>query len=306
MEVTMTTLDRRTFLGSAAAVGAALTAGHTLAAVDPPDVVDVRGTDAGAMVRAALAGLGGLGTLVKKGSSVVIKGNFSFANPPEWGTGTHPEVLGALARAALEAGAREVLVVDYTLDKVERCLDRCGITAMMATVPGAMLRTLGAEDDFQEVKVPGGVALKSVDLAKVVRAADVFINAPVAKHHGSATVSLGLKNHMGVIRDRRSFHGADLHQCIADLGRVVRPHLTVIDATRALVSNGPRGPGDVVKPGRILAGRNVVSVDALGVGVARFGGRDLKPADVPHIHLAAQAGLGTADTSKLRVKMLTA
>ena len=68
-----------------------------------------------------------------------------------------------------------------------------------------------------------------------------MIDVPIAKNHGSATLTLGMKNFMGVIQDRNTLHGMGLHQCIADLSTVIRPHLTVIDAFRILMPNGPTG-----------------------------------------------------------------
>ena len=67
----------------------------------------------------------------------------------------------------------------------------------------------------------------------------------------------------------------------------------------------PSGPGETSKPGRMVAGANVVSVDAYALQVARFGGRNLKPADVPHIKLAAKAGLGEANIAKLKVEKVS-
>jgi uncharacterized protein (DUF362 family) len=140
-------------------------------------------------------------------------------------------------------------------------------------------------------------------VAKVVLSSDVLINIPAAKHHSAADVSLGLKNAMGLIRDRQSFHTVfDLHQGIADLGRVIKPAVTLVDATRALLTNGPAGPGESATPKRMVAGRNVVSVDAYTLTVARFGNRQMTPSDARHVGLAGKAGLGETDIKKLKVK----
>jgi uncharacterized protein (DUF362 family) len=98
----------------------------------------------------------------------------------------------------------------------------------------------------------------------------------------------------------------DLHQGIADLGRVIRPQLTIVDATRALLTNGPAGPGETAEPGRMVAGVDVVAVDAYALGVARFNQRQMTTADARHILLAGKAGIGQADVSKLRVKKVKA
>jgi len=86
----MTAISRRTFVGGSLAAVAALRYRRAFAGGGEPDVVDVQGSDPHKMIAALLATLGGIGKFVKKGDFVVIKPNAAFANPPEWGTTTHP------------------------------------------------------------------------------------------------------------------------------------------------------------------------------------------------------------------------
>lgn len=302
----MTMISRRGFIGGSVATMAALKYRNAFAG-NEPDIVDVSGTNCANMVAAALAALGGIGKFVKKGDFVVIKPNAAFANPAAWGSTTHPDTVAAIAKACLEAKAKEVLILEFPVGKGEKCLDRCGLKAAMAGVPDAKIKLLSEAADFQKVMVKGGVALKSVEIAKALLSADVFINVPAAKSHFQASVSFGLKNHMGLIFDRQVFHtGLDLHQAVADLGRVIVPQLTILDATRALLTNGPAGPGEIATPGRMIAGAKVASVDAYGLTVAKFNNRNLTPGDVAHIALAGKAGLGVVDVAKMKVKKVSA
>jgi uncharacterized protein (DUF362 family) len=301
----MAPITRRGFVGGSVAAVAALKYGRSFAGSEP-DIADITGTDCAKMVTAALAALGGIGKFVKKGDFVVIKPNAAFANPPAWGTTTHPDTVAAIAKACLDAKAKQVLILEFPQAKGEKCLERCGLNAALANVPGVKIKLLSDAADFQKVDIKGGIALKTVEIAKALRSADVFINVPAAKSHFQATVSFGMKNHMGLILDRQIFHtGMDLHQGIADLGRVIVPHLTILDATRALLTNGPAGPGDTSTPGRIVAGVNCVSVDAYGLTVAKFNNKNLTPADVRHIELAGKAGLGQIDIGRMKVKRVT-
>ena len=299
-------ISRRRFLeGSVATVGLAAVPLRTVLAGESPDIVDVEGTDHAAMVKTAIDGLGGINKFVRKGDYVVLKPNAGFANPEAWGTTTHPQTVLAVAKMCLEAGAKKITLVEFPLGKGMKCLERCGIAAVVENMPEVSIKILGVESDFKQVKVKGGVALQSTDIAKQVLSADVLINIPAAKHHSATGVSLGLKNAMGLIYDRQTFHThIDLQQGIADLGRVIKPTLTIVDATRALLTNGPAGPGETSTPNRLIAGFNVVSVDAYTLGVARFGNRQLQVSDVPHIRLAGEAGLGETDIKKLRIKQV--
>ncbi|MGC4115051.1 MAG: DUF362 domain-containing protein [Myxococcales bacterium] len=302
-------LTRRTFLGASVAAVAGLKNADALAAAAPtgPDLVEVSGTDVPAMVKAAFDAYGGIGKFVRSGDYVVLKPNAGFANPAAWGSTTNPDVVVAVAKACLDAKAKQVLIVEYPQAKGEKCLERCGLTGALAAVPAVKVKVLtGAAGEYQKTEIKDGVALKSVELSKAFLSADVFINLPVAKHHFQAGVSLGLKNFMGLIQDRQLFHTTlDLQQAVADLGRVCKPQLTLLDATRALLTNGPAGPGETVTPNKLIAGRMVASVDAYGLTVARFGQKQLTPADVKHIELASKAGLGSIDLAKLDVKKVT-
>jgi uncharacterized protein (DUF362 family) len=92
-----------------------------------------------------------------------------------------------------------------------------------------------------------------------------------------------------------------LCQCIADLNTLRRPSLCVADATVVLASNGPAGPGDLLKPQKIVAGTDPVAVDAYCVGLHK-----LKPQDLPMVTKAVAAGVGRMDIDKLSVKELKA
>jgi uncharacterized protein (DUF362 family) len=259
------------------------------------------------MVAAVFAALGGIGKFVKKGDFVILKPNAAFANPAEWGTTTHPQTVLAVAKACLDAKAKGVMILEFPQAKGEMCLKRCGLIEAMATLPAAKIKLLSGTGDFQKTEIKGGLSLKTADIAKSLLSADVFINLPAAKAHYQTSVSLGLKNHMGLVFDRQIFHeGLDLHQAIADLGRTIKPNLTIIDGTRALLTNGPAGPGDTSTPGRMVAGRQIASVDAYGLTLAKFNNKNMTPADVRHIELAGKAGLGEVDIAKLKVKKVSA
>lgn len=270
------------------------------------DLADVSGTDPAAMTKAAIDALGGIKAFVHAGDYVVLKANAGFPNPPAWATTTEPVVVATVARLCLEAKAKQVLLLEYPQGRVpQKCLERSGLAAALAALPQVKVKLL-APGDFVKVEVPGAVALKSVEIAKALQSADVFINIPVAKNHVDTGVSFGLKNHMGLIADRKAFHTQyEIHQAVADLGRVIKPHLTVLDATRVLLTNGPTGPGETATPNRVIAGRNVVSVDAYGLTLAQFNNKQMRVSDARHIELAAKAGLGNADLAALRVKKVS-
>ena len=82
----------------------------------------------------------------------------------------------------------------------------------------------------------------------------------------------------------------DLHSAIADLGTVLRPDLTILDAMKILKTGGPTGPGDVDPFGGVVVGTDPVAVDAYGI---KLMGRTIDACT--RIRLAAQRNLGAAD-----------
>jgi uncharacterized protein (DUF362 family) len=146
--------------------------------------------------------------------------------------------------------------------------------------------------------VPKGKLIDGASVVKRVLDADVLINVPVTKVHSAAGVTLSMKNLMGVIWNRQAWHASlDLEQCIADFSTAVRPTLIVLDAVRALTTNGPKGPGKVAEFGEIIAGVDPVAVDAYG---ARLLGK--RPDEIGHIAKAAALGIGKMDLDALTIK----
>ena len=208
----------------------------------------------------------------------------SFSRTPDFGTTTHPLVIVTVAQACIEAGAQQVLVLDHTLQRAELCLERAGIREACKNIPGVHVLALQERKFFREIKIPQGKVLERVEVIKEVLDNSVLINMPVAKSHSATGVSMGMKGLMGLIWDRESFHSQyNINQAIADLGTVIKPQLTILDATRALVSGGPGGPGEVKKPNLIIAGIDPVAVDSYGVSIVPWYGQNFKGRQVEHL-----------------------
>jgi uncharacterized protein (DUF362 family) len=212
-----------------------------------------------------------------------------------------------VAQACIEIGAQQVLVLDHTLQRAELCLERNGIREACKNIPGVHVLALQDRKFFREIKIPQGKVLERVEVVKEVLDNSVLINIPVAKSHSATGVSLGMKGLMGLIWERESFHSQfNINQALADLATVIKPQLTILDATRALASGGPGGPGDVKKPNLIIAGVDPVAVDSYGVSVVPWYGQKFKGRQVEHLLNAHQRGLGKIDVDQLKILKETA
>jgi uncharacterized protein (DUF362 family) len=304
---------RRDFLKTSARTGLLLATGYPLVSLtckvwgsakvsDSVDLAVVTGDPAKAVLKAVNL-LGGINRFVKKGQRVVIKPNMSFAKTPDEAANTSPQVVSAVAKACIEAGAKNVLILDHTLQKAELCLERSGIRKSCQSIERTHVIALNDEKFYQSVSVPQGKVIKNLKIMKEVMRCDVFINLPTAKSHSATGVSLGMKGLMGVVWNREYFHSkVDLHQAIADLSSVVKPALTIIDASRALITGGPAGPGKVEKLNTVIAGVDPVAVDTCGVTIAKWYNKQFDTINVKHIMAAHRMGLGNINLDQLLIK----
>lgn len=295
---------RRLCLSALAGIGAALVAQlagkrHPAVAADPvPGLAAVKGAPAAA-TRRAVGLLGGMSRFVRPGQSVLVKPNIGWDRAPEQAANTHPEVVAAVARLCLEAGAASVTVLDRTCNDQRLCYRRSGIEEAVTAIADRRARIVHPDERrYRSVSIPGGKALTAWEFYEDAIAADVFINVPIAKHHGLTVLTLSMKNVMGVIGGNRGRIHSDFEDKVVDLNLGLRSHLVVLDATRVLLARGPQGGSlaDVAHPGVVVAGTDVVAVDAYAT---RFFSR--RPQDVPHIVRAAERGLGTMDLSGMRI-----
>ncbi|WP_010662221.1 DUF362 domain-containing protein [Marinilabilia salmonicolor] len=262
------------------------------------DLVAVRGGEAVDMFEKAMDALGGMSKFVKSGQKVLVKPNIGWDVPPERAGNTNPDLIHRIVKSCLDAGASEVVVFDHTCDQWDRCYRNSGLEDA-ARNAGAKVVPGNNESFYKEVSVPGGVKLKNTKVHRDLMDADVFINVPILKHHGSTTVSLAMKNLMGVVWDRGFYHGNDLSQCIADFLTYRKPDLNIIDGYRMMTRNGPRGVSvsDVADLKALIAGEDIVAVDA--AATLMFGE---KPENIKHIRLANEMGLGTMNLQNLSIK----
>ena len=119
------------------------------------------------LLTAALHGFGGIQKVVKRGQKVVIKVNISFNRTPDQAATTNPELVEALVRLCREAGAREVLVLDHTIDNGEMCLDSSQMEEAVKRGGGKM-KTINSERDYRQVEIPQGRVLKMALVSKDV------------------------------------------------------------------------------------------------------------------------------------------
>jgi len=302
-------MDRRTFFKKSLA--ASVTVGSYLAfgkydevfafPPSPFDLVAVKAGEPDAMFDKGIEALGGMKTFVKKGQKVVIKPNIGWDVSPERAGNTNPKLVGRVIKHCIDAGAKEVHIVDNTCDEWRKCYSTSGIERAVKDA-GGKIAPGNSESYYHEVKIPGGKSLTSAKEHELILGADVFINLPVLKNHSGTNLTIAMKNLMGNVWDREYWHRTDLHQCIADFATYRKPDLNIVDAYYVMKANGPRGVSveDVVTMKSQLISTDIVAIDTAAAKL--FG---MKPENVRYIQIASDLKIGRMNLDKLNIKRIT-
>jgi uncharacterized protein (DUF362 family) len=304
-------VNRREFLAGISSISFLLGVGvlrpsSLLAAPAKVDIALVKGGLPDGMFDlgiAALTGGEGMRAFIRPGQTVAVKPNVSWSAPPEQGATTDPRLVGRIIEHCLSAGARRVMVADHTISGADRAYQVSGIGAAVKMAGGQVVPA-NAQRYYQDVDIPGGRILTGTAVHELFLEADFIINVPVLKHHGSTGITAGLKNLMGLVWNRQTYHRIGLHQAIADFALRVTPQLTVIDAFRVMSSGGPRGSssGASVREERV----QILATDPVAADAAAALTWGTSPERIPHITMAADLGLGKADIEGLNIARIRA
>ena len=288
------------FLGALAMTTAGKSAVAAVNSVDTPDLVALHGSTAEAMWREGIKAMGGIEKFVKKGAKVVVKPNIAWTQPPEYAANTTPELVAAIVRDVLKAGAAEVIVFDHSCDNGPDCYRVSGI-AEAATGAGAKVLHATDRKNYRKVESKDAKVMTEAEVFSAVLDCDTFINVPILKHHGGAKMSAAMKNLMGMVWDRRVMHRKGLVNTIPDLLSFRKPDLNVVDAYRMMMARGPRGGNlrDVALGKFMLISTDPVAVDSAAVKLLKFDEKDIR-----YLQEAADRKLGEKDLTKLNIKRI--
>ncbi|MFW9825804.1 MAG: DUF362 domain-containing protein [Candidatus Thorarchaeota archaeon] len=215
---------------------------------------------------------------------IFLKPNVVDALPPSHAVDVNPVVTAGLILALNEKFEIEEFVIGensgYFSEKpetFERLIETSGYKQMVKdlkenyNIPVSLVNLEYVELDQYQWKFPP----KKIKLPSLVKTHS-YINLPKMKTHGTCMVTLGLKNQKGLLllKDKKRFHlgfrddegvyHSNLHECITELGNIVKPELTICDATTALEGNGPTtNPGTtwVKKLDICIGGTDMIEVD---------------------------------------------
>jgi uncharacterized protein (DUF362 family) len=254
-------------------------------------VAIVKGTNEEAMVEEALAHLGGLTSLIKPGSTVVLKPNAGHPFPAETSVNTSPGLVGAVIKVLRKAEPKEIILAEASAvgcDTMES-LKVSGI--LKAAEDAGIDKIIDIKSDKDLISFPIRDAqsdLKRVLLPRFLVEADHIVNLPIFKSHCSMVFTNALKNIKGVVQDKVhiQMHMTNLAAAMMDLWTVVRADLSISDMIHPAEGFGPHHTTPTYL-GCVVASKDPVALDATA---CRIVGLDIDK--VPYFKAARERGLG--------------
>jgi uncharacterized protein (DUF362 family)/Pyruvate/2-oxoacid:ferredoxin oxidoreductase delta subunit len=246
--------------------------------------------------------IGGMAAVLQGAKVAILKPNFVAGRGAETGSTTSFALLKAVAEEVQACGAEPVLCempgtefdreATYTILGVEQFCAANGIRILRIDPEGdeSRVRIYPVEcgfiqhvSDWVELRPAGAKKLRRFSIPRILNQA-CLINLPVLKTHVVSTMTLSMKNPMGILPrpDRRSMHTLGIDQCIVDMNRGIRPDLTIVDGSVGQDGEGPLY-GDRADLQVLIAGRDSLAVDLVCCQVV-----GIKPQDIPHLKLALE------------------
>ncbi|KCZ70788.1 hypothetical protein ANME2D_02813 [Candidatus Methanoperedens nitroreducens] len=201
-----------------------------------------------------------IGSDLKNKKTVLLKPNIVIAAKPGSAIITHPAVVEALINVLEENGFEDIIIGEgpgVGADEA-KAFEVSGYSKLAAKKNVKLINLNKAERT--ELKWKYGI----IKIPKIVLEADLYINLPKMKTHGQTAVTLAMKNQKGLLSraDKQKFHKLGLHEPLVELARVIKPHLTIVDAIEGMEGEGPLN-GKKKKVGALVIGTDQVETDAI-------------------------------------------
>ncbi len=260
-----------------------------------------------AVKQAVELAVGSIDNVIKPGQKVLVKPNLAFQAPPTSFAVVDPRTLEAvLLYLKEESKAGEIAVGDNPslgkhVGRARPAMAQSGL--QKAAERGKADRIIYFDEtETVHVKVPGARYLKEADVWAPFLDADVVINVPKMKVHLAKTVTLGIANWQGILRNdhpsedgvdgkglhtnQQGQHRNDIDPKVVDEYRIRKADLTIVDAVIGMEGQGPH-TGTPIEMNLIIAGTDTVAVDAVTGACMGF-----EPKEVPSTRIAYHDGLG--------------
>ena len=254
------------------------------------------------------------------GKEVALKANYNSADP--FPASTHLDTLRAIVEALKGVGASGITLAERSgMGDTEEVLEQMGVLALSRELgfKAVVLNDVGKED-WLKVERGGTHWARGFYMAKVFHDADKVVQTCCIKtHRFGGNFTLSLKNSVGLVAKRLPGGMYDymweLHtspyqrQMIAEINGNYNVDFVLMDGIKAFTTGGPER-GTLVEPNLLLASRDRVAIDAIGVAILKMYGAKGKvgEADIfeqAQLHRAAELGFGVKSAAEIQLTPLS-
>jgi uncharacterized protein (DUF362 family) len=214
------------------------------------------------------------------GKRVAIKANFNSADP--FPASTHLDTLRAIVETLKGANASSITLAERSgMDDTQEVLEQMGVLDLSRQLGfnTIVLDDVGKED-WVKFEREGTHWLRGFHIAKVFLDTDKMVQTCCLKtHRFGGHFTLSLKNSVGLVAKKVpgdmydymwELHGSPFQrQMIAEINSHYKADLVVMDGIEAFVTGGPE-QGQKVASGVLLASRDRVAIDAVGVSILKM------------------------------------
>jgi uncharacterized protein (DUF362 family) len=253
------------------------------------------------------------------GKQVALKANFNSADP--FPASTHIDTLRAIVQTIKGAGASDVTMAERSgMGDTAQVLEQMGVLALSRELgfKAVVLDDVG-KADWVKFEKAGTHWLKGFYMAKVFHDADKIVQTCCLKtHRFGGHFTLSLKNSVGLVAKKVpsgiydymwELHGSPFQrQMIAEINAHYNLDMVLMDGIKAFVTGGPER-GTVVEPGLLLASKDRVAIDAVGVAILRLYGVKGRVAEgsifsQDQLKRAAELGFGVKSADEVKLTPL--
>ncbi|MFH1031831.1 MAG: DUF362 domain-containing protein [Chloroflexota bacterium] len=261
-----------------------------------------KGTDPEKMIEEALNLLGGVSSLIKAGSTVVIKPNIIGMYPAERSITTSPPFVAAAIKVLRKANPKQIILAESSAMRrdTDKCLDISGIRAAAEKAGVDKIVDIKKEQDLVKLPIRDHRSdLTSILMPRFMVEAEHIVNLPIYKCHVSAVFSCCMKNIKGTVQDKVHYqmHQTDLAAAMMDVWSVLRMDLNIVDMINPLEGFGPLGGIPHTGFGCVIAGKDPVATDATACRMV-----GLPVVKAPFFPYAAERGLGVYDEKDIEIR----
>jgi uncharacterized protein (DUF362 family) len=250
------------------------------------------------------------------GKRIALKANFNSADP--FPASTHLDTLDAVTETLVEAKAADVIMGERSgMGNTEQVLQKMGVFALSKKLgfQTVVLDEL-SKDDWVKVDHAGTHWLKGFYIAKLFKTADKVVQTCCLKaHRFGGHFTMSLKNSVGLVAKKIpgtiydymwELHGSPYQrQMIAEINKEYLVDVVVMDGICAFIDGGPER-GKEVQPNLILASKDRVAIDAVGVAILRSYGATShimkgRIFELEQLKRAAELGIGVKSDSEIKL-----